>query len=513
MKRALISVSDKTGLIELAQTLSKSGYELVSTGGTAERLQSAGISVTPVSSVTGFPECLDGRVKTLHPKIHGGILAIRDNPDHMRTLVELQIEPIDLLVINLYPFRETVMKEGVTQNQCIEQIDIVCRPMLGTAAKNFHDVTVLVDPQDYARILAEISQDGCTTLQTRRYLARKVFEHTASYDAMIAEYFKTLTNEDPESDLLTIAYERVDTLRYGENPHQKASFYRSVLPSELSLSEAEQLNGKELSYNNIADTDAAVALLREFEEPTVVAVKHANPCGVGSAGSLLEAWQKAYEADSVSIYGGIVAFNRIVDQAVAAATHGVFIEVMIAPDYTPDALALLQKRKNLRVLRLSDVARPIDPHKHAIKHVYGGLLVQDEDTVVLDWETCRTVTREQVSDDQIEDLIFAMKVVKHTKSNAIVLAKDKQTVGIGPGQPNRITSVEIAVRRSDGKAEGSVMASDAFFPFDDCVRAAAQAGVRAVIHPGGSIRDQESIDACDELGLAMVFTGIRHFRH
>ncbi|HBP38184.1 MAG TPA: bifunctional phosphoribosylaminoimidazolecarboxamide formyltransferase/inosine monophosphate cyclohydrolase [Clostridiales bacterium] len=513
IRRAIISVSDKTGILGLAKSLIGAGIEIVSTGGTANLLSQAGLPVTNVSDVTGFPECLDGRVKTLHPKIHGGILAVRGNPEHQARLQELGITPIDLVIINLYPFRKTVLKPGASQEECIENIDIGGPSMLRAAAKNHHDVTVLVDPADYPAVLAEISQFGDTTLPTRFRLARKVFEHTAAYDALIAGYFQ---RESPERDLpdqLTLAYDRIESLRYGENPHQSAVFYREALPVNGSLTQAGKLGGKELSYNNIADTDAALALLREFTEPTVVAVKHANPCGVGSAADLLAAWTKAYEADSVSIYGGIVAMNRTVDLAVAQATKGVFLEVLVAPDFTPEALENLQARKNLRILRLPGAADPFAPGSRCFKQVYGGLLVQDQDTVVYDPAAARTVTTAQPNAMMQADFEFAMKVVKHVKSNAIVLVKDRQTVGIGPGQPNRITSLEIALKHAGAKAAGSILGSDAYFPFSDCVEAAAQGGVAAIIQPGGSIRDQESIDACNKLGLAMVFTGTRHFRH
>ena len=513
MKRALISVSDKTGLTELARELVDLGVELVSTGGTAAMLQKAGLPVIPVADVTGFPECLDGRVKTLHPKIHGGILAIRNNPEHMQTLAELGITPIDLVIINLYPFKATVQKPGVSREDCIEKIDIGGPSMLRAAAKNYQDVTVLVDPADYPQVLSELRLAGQTSPATRFRLARKVFEHTAAYDALIAGYFR---QESPEQDLpaqLTLTYERISSLRYGENPHQPAVFYRDALPLPGSLAMAEQLGGKELSYNNIADTDAAVALLKEFAEPSAVAVKHANPCGAGSAPDLLSAWTKAYEADSVSIFGGILAFNRIVGLDVARATKGVFLEVMIAPDYTPEALANLQERKNLRLLRLPSLSEPISDCAPVLKQVYGGMLVQGQDNRLIDSQACRTVTQTQPDLAVETDLIFAMKVVKHVRSNAIVLVKNLQTVGIGPGQPNRITSVEIAVKNAGARAAGSVMGSDAFFPFADCVQAAAAAGIAAIIQPGGSMRDQESIDACNLAGLPMIFTGIRHFRH
>ena len=513
IRRALISVSDKSGLIGLAQSLNDMGIEILSTGGTASALSQAGLPVINVSDVTGFPECLDGRVKTLHPKIHGGILAIRDNPEHMQRLQELAITPIDLVIINLYPFKKTVLKPGVTAEECIENIDIGGPGMLRAAAKNHHDVTVLVDPADYPTVLSEIKSTGNTTLKTRFGLARKVFEHTAAYDALIAGYFQRETPDVGLPDQLTLTFDRVSTLRYGENPHQNAQFYRESLPVAGSLPQAEQLGGKELSYNNIADTDAALSLLREFSEPTVVAVKHANPCGVGCAETLLEAWQKAYEADTVSIYGGILALNRTVTLDVAQATKGVFLEVLVAPDFTPEALANLQERKNLRILRLPGCADPIAPGSLFLKQVYGGILVQDQDLTVYEKEAARVVTEHQPDAGIQADLDFAMKVVKHVKSNGIVLVKNRQTVGIGPGQPNRITSLQIALDHAGSKASGSVLGSDAFFPFSDCVDAAAQGGVAAIIQPGGSIRDQESIDACNQNGIAMVFTGTRHFRH
>lgn len=511
--RALISVSDKAGLLELAKSLTELGIEIVSTGGTASLLSQAGLPVINVSDVTGFPECLDGRVKTLHPKIHGGILNIRSNPEHQARIRELDITPIDLVIINLYPFRQTVIKPGVSQEECIENIDIGGPSMLRAAAKNHHDVTVLVDPADYPAVLDQIREQGDTTLATRFRLARKVFEHTAAYDALIAGYFQRQSPEGGLPDKLTLTFDRVSPLRYGENPHQAAEFYQEALPVAGSLAQAEQLGGKELSYNNIADTDAALNLLKEFSEPTVVAVKHANPCGVGSSASLLVAWEKAFSADPISIFGGIVAMNRTVDLETALATKGVFLEVFVAPDFTPEALENLQARKNLRILRLPHCEKPIPAGSLALKQVYGGLLVQNQDTELYNESESKVVTEQQPDASLQADLVFAMKVVKHVKSNAIVLVKDLQTVGIGPGQPNRITSVEIALKNAGDKALGSVMASDAFFPFTDCVEAAANGGIVAIIQPGGSIRDQESVDACNARGLPMIFTGMRHFRH
>ncbi|MDD2533727.1 MAG: bifunctional phosphoribosylaminoimidazolecarboxamide formyltransferase/IMP cyclohydrolase [Eubacteriales bacterium] len=513
MKRALISVSDKNGLIELATELNNLGIEIISTGGTANVLVRAGLPVINVSEITNYPECLDGRVKTLHPKIHGGILAIRDNEQHMKTLKQLEITPIDLVIINLYPFKATVQKSGVTQEECIENIDIGGPSMLRAAAKNHNDVTVLVDPADYAHVLSEIKSSGNTTHDTRFKLAKKVFEHTAAYDALIANYFLTQSQSAELPNNLTVTYERVSGLRYGENPHQNASFYREALPKVGSLTEAKQLGGKELSYNNIADTDAAIALLKEFTEPTVVAVKHANPCGVGSAVELLDAWTKAFEADKISIFGGIVALNRPVTRAVAEAMKDVFLEVIIAPDYDEDALTVLTAKKNLRLLRLPSVAEPIKKGELMLKQVFGGLLVQDQDTDVLPQNQYQVVTEVPPTTAAEADLLFAMKVVKHVKSNAIVLVKNLQTVGIGPGQPNRITSAGIAIKNAGEKAQGSVLGSDAFFPFADTVEAAAAAGISAIIQPGGSLRDQESIDACNRAKIPMVFTGMRHFRH
>ncbi|MGI6334087.1 MAG: bifunctional phosphoribosylaminoimidazolecarboxamide formyltransferase/IMP cyclohydrolase [Saccharofermentanales bacterium] len=513
IKRAIISVSDKTGLTELARELVDLGIELISTGGTANHLKAAGLPVIPVTDITEFPECLDGRVKTLHPKIHGGILAIRSNPEHMDRLAELAISPIDLVIINLYPFKQTIMQPEAGFAECIENIDIGGPSMLRAAAKNHQDVTVVTDPSDYPKVLAEIRELGDTRPATRFDLAKKVFEHTAAYDTLVAGYFSAQSTNSDLPDQLTLTYERVSGLRYGENPHQRADFYREVIPVPGSLPLAGQLGGKELSYNNIADTDAALALLREFSEPTVVAVKHANPCGVGSADNLLDAWNKAYEADSVSIYGGIVAMNRQVTLDVARATKGVFLEVLAAPDFTADALAELKTRKNLRILHLPDCADPPAAGRRYLKQVYGGLLVQDQDATVCEKASVRVVTERQPDEEDMIDLEFGMKVVKHVKSNAIVLVKNRQTIGIGPGQPNRITSLRIALEHAGAKAIGSVLASDAFFPFDDCVDAAAAGGVKAIIQPGGSIRDQDSIDACNKHGLTMLFTGMRHFRH
>jgi len=513
IKRAIISVSDKTGIADFSRKLTDLGIEILSTGGTAKLLKQEGIPCREVSEITGFPECLDGRVKTLHPRIHAGILAIRSNPEHMKRLEELGIDTIDMIVVNLYPFKATIQKPKVEFEECVENIDIGGPSMLRAGAKNHQDITVVTDPSDYDTILRQISAAGDTNYQTRFYLAKKVFEHTAAYDALIAQYFLSRTPETELPDSYTLTFDKVSELRYGENPHQKATFYKNALPVPGSLSEAVQKNGKELSYNNISDTDATICCLKEFSEPTIVAVKHANPCGVGSAGTIFEAWQKAYEADSVSIFGGIVAANREIDAQTAEEMSKIFLEVVVAPSYTPEALEILCRKKNLRVLELPAISSPIPENELNYKRVLGGLLVQDHDRTVYDRKDIHTVTKAEPDASLIEDMEFAMKVVKYVKSNAIVVVKNKQTLGVGPGQTNRIGSAQIAFAFAGDKARGAVLGSDAFFPFSDCVEAAHEAGIAAIVQPGGSIRDQESIDACDKYGIAMVFTGTRHFRH
>jgi len=511
-KRAILSVSDKTGIVELSKGLEKAGLELVSTGGTARAIREAGIAVTEVSEITGFPECLDGRVKTLHPKIHAGVLAIRDNADHMEQLTKLDVTPVDFVVINLYPFKQTIRKEGVSREEAIENIDIGGPTMLRAAAKNWQDVAVMIDPADYIPVLEEYVQFGEVSRETKFRLAAKVFEHTAHYDALIADYWRKQTGGGfPE--LLTVTYEKQQDLRYGENPHQQAVFYREVLPPAGSLSKAEQLHGKELSFNNINDTNGALDLLREFTEPTVVAVKHANPCGVGSADTVHEAYMKAYEADPVSVYGGIIVTNRELDEATAAEIHKIFIEIVVAPSYTDEALDILKKKKNIRVLLLPDIATPLPEGVWDMKKVVGGLLVQEADRVMLPREEPKVATKRRPTEAEMEDLLFAWKVVKHAKSNGIAIAKDKQSLGVGPGQVCRIWPTQQAIEHAGEAVKGAVLASDAFFPFDDCVKEAAKAGITAIIQPGGSIRDEDSIKACDENGIAMVFTGMRHFKH
>lgn len=517
IRRALISVSDKTGVVEFAKGLEKLGVEIISTGGTAELLAESGVKVVPVSEITGFPEILDGRVKTLHPKVHGGLLAIRENEVHMRQIKDLGIEPIDLIAVNLYPFRQTIEKPGVTFEEAIENIDIGGPAMLRSAAKNHEGVIVICDPVDYSEVLEELKTKGDVGKKLRRKLALKVFEHTAFYDAMISDYLRKNigAEEEGETDIfpknLTLAFEKAQELRYGENPHQRASFYREAGDISGTIAGARKLSGKELSFNNINDADAALSLVLEFEEPCAVAIKHTNPCAVACGRDIHEAFLKAYEADPVSIFGGIVALNRTVDLKTAEALSEIFLEIVMAPGFEPEALELLKAKKNLRLLEVDMKKR-----KKAgwdIKKVSGGILVQDPDEKDFAKEDLKVVTRRAPTAEEMEDLLFAWKVVKHVKSNAIVLARDKVTVGIGMGQVNRIWPTQQSIAWAKDRAKGAVLASDAFFPFSDVVETAAAAGITAMIQPGGSVRDEDSIKAADEKGMAMVFTGIRHFRH
>ena len=509
IKRALISVSDKGGIVALATELNRLGVEILSTGGTAKLLREENIPVKDVSEVTGFAECLDGRVKTLHPVIHGGILAIRDNKEHMETLNTLGITPIDLVVINLYPFKETIQREGVTFEEAIENIDIGGPTMLRSAAKNYRDVTVVTDPRDYQQVLEEIQKQGETSLETRYKLALKVFQHTSHYDTLIANYLGgDLMKSLPE--VLTLTFEKQQDLRYGENPHQKASFYREVGRQRGSLVEGKQLQGKELSFNNINDANGALALLKEFEEPTVVAVKHTNPCGVATGETIFEAYCKAFEADPLSIFGGIVAANETIDGATADKMADIFLEVIIAPAFTEEALVVFSKKKNLRLIELQDIKykKAID---YDIKKVVGGILLQQQDDILL--EDTKVVTKRQPTEAEMKDMIFALKIVKHVKSNAVVIVKNQQTLAVGPGQTSRIWALQNAIGNSNHDLKGSIFASDAFFPFSDCVEEAARSGITAIIQPGGSVKDEDSIRACDEAGLSMVFSGVRHFKH
>jgi phosphoribosylaminoimidazolecarboxamide formyltransferase/IMP cyclohydrolase len=512
MKRALLSVSDKTGIVDFAKELAALGYEILSTGGTATALRENGVAVTNVSDVTGFPECLDGRVKTLHPMIHAGILAMRSNPEHMKQIKELGVEPIDIIAINLYPFKKTILKEGTTFEEAVENIDIGGPTMIRAAAKNHPDVAVIVDPADYSAVIEQLKNGGIS-LEAKKELALKVFEHTAAYDALIADYFRKQLGKSPFADNLTLTFEKVQSMRYGENPHQKAAFYKQIGHYEGTLAAAEQLSGKELSYNNINDTNGALDLLKEFEGKTaVVAVKHANPCGVGVGETVYDAYMNAYNADPVSIFGGIVAVNATVDAKTAEKMHEIFLEIVIAPDFTDEAIKILSAKPNLRIMKLPAITKRNTPDMLDMKKVAGGLLVQELDCSLYGGEL-KCVTDRAPTEDEMKALDFGWTVVKHTKSNAIVLAKENMTVGVGPGQTNRITALELAVKYAGDKAKGSVLASDAFFPFDDCVEAAHKAGITAIIQPGGSIRDEDSIKKCNEYGIAMVFTGQRHFKH
>jgi phosphoribosylaminoimidazolecarboxamide formyltransferase/IMP cyclohydrolase len=516
--RALISVSDKTGIVEFAKELVSLGVEIISTGGTYGKLKEAGIPAIEISELTGFPECLDGRVKTLHPAVHAGLLAVRSNPSHMKQLEDLKIEPIDIVVVNLYPFKATILKEGVTRAEAVENIDIGGPTMLRAAAKNYQDVTVLVDPGDYEKVLSELRTNHEVSLDTKFYLMQKVFMHTSAYDTLIANYITKERKDKQLPETLTMTFEKIQDMRYGENPHQSAAFYREVGRKKGSITDAVQLNGKELSFNNINDTNGALELLKEFTEPTVVACKHGNPCGVGSADNILDAWYKAYDADKVSIYGGILVVNREVTLALAEEMKKIFLEVIVAPSYEKAALELLQTKKNLRVLELKDIEVPQDENAYDLKKVNGGLILQTIDNQLLIEENLKVVTEKAPTAKEMEDLRFAWRVVKFVKSNGIALAKDKQSIGIGPGQVCRVWPTKQAIEHAkelidENITKGAVLASDAYFPFDDCVEAAHQAGITAIIQPGGSIRDEDSIQKCNEYGIAMVFTGMRHFRH
>ncbi|WP_100012511.1 bifunctional phosphoribosylaminoimidazolecarboxamide formyltransferase/IMP cyclohydrolase [Lentibacillus sediminis] len=505
-KRALISVSNKENVTPFAKGLVELGYELISTGGTLLTLQEAGLPAKSVEEVTGFPEIMDGRVKTLHPSIHGGLLAKRDHPEHMNQLEENRISPIDMVAVNLYPFKQTLQKSGVSDAEIIENIDIGGPSMLRAAAKNFADVTVVVDPADYDGVLADLQSKRLDEAK-RKALAAKVFRHTANYDAMIAGYFA----DENFPETYTVTYEKKQDLRYGENPHQQAAFYQDPLQEAMSIASAEQVHGKELSFNNIQDANAALETLADYAEPAAVAVKHMNPCGIATADRVFEAFQKAYAADPLSIFGGIVAINREIDADTAEKLSQIFLEIVIAPSFTEAALETLTRKKNIRLLKLEMAGSKKEQHK--LTTVRGGVLVQQEDAGDMTAEDLTVATKRQPTEQEIKDLLFAWKAVKHVKSNAIVLGKDNQTVGIGAGQMNRIGSAQIAIEQAGDKAAGAVMASDAFFPMPDTVEAAVKAGVTAVIQPGGSKRDQDSVDVCDEHGIAMVYTGMRHFKH
>jgi len=521
IKRALLSVSDKTGLVDLAQALADKGVEILSTGGSAKVIRDAGIPVKEVADHTGFPEMMDGRVKTLHPKIHGGFLALRDNDDHVAAMEEHAIGGIDLVAVNLYPFEATVAS-GADFDTCIENIDIGGPAMVRSAAKNHAFVTIVTDPADYAEIIAQIGAEGGTTHAVRKKLAAKAYARTAAYDTAISQWYAE-QNGVTFPDRLTVAGAKVQECRYGENPHQVAAFYKNG-ENRPGIATATQHQGKELSYNNLNDTDAAFELVSEFDPatPTVAIIKHANPCGVAVGGTLLEAYEKALKCDPVSAFGGIVALNQTLDARTAEAIIKVFTEVIIAPEVTDEAKAIIGAKKNLRLLTTGGLADPAQAAK-MVKTVAGGFLVQNRDTGRISLDDLKVVTKREPSEAELQDLLFAFQVGKHVKSNAIVYVRDGMTVGIGAGQMNRRDSSRIAAIRAGEAAEmagdaeslakGSVVASDAFFPFADGLMAAAEAGATAIIQPGGSMRDDEVIAAADEAGLAMVFTGMRHFRH
>jgi len=513
--RAIISVSDKAGVTGFAQGLSQLGFEIFSTGGTKKALGEAEVPVKSISEITGFPEILDGRVKTLHPAVHGGILAKRNLPSHMAELAKNNIETIDLVAVNLYPFVQTVSKEGVTLDDALENIDIGGPTMIRAAAKNFPGVVVVVDPADYQPVLEKLRAGGLE-LAERKRLAQKAFQHVAVYDTAISQYLRQDTEAFPNE--MTIALKKRYGLRYGENPHQQAAFYAELSVGKRKLTGitwAEQLWGKELSFNNILDADAAWGAVTDFAAPSVAIIKHTNPCGLASHDDIAGAYVRALSGDPVAAFGGIVASNRKITLAMAEGIKPVFYEIVIAPEYEAEALELLKRKKDLRILvaELPPGYGRAEPGYLDFRRVKGGFLVQSSDTLPEDSVSLRTVTTREPTKSEIEDLLFAWRAVKHVKSNAIVLAKDKTLLGMGAGQPSRIVSAQIAKEKAGEKAGGSVLASDAMFPFPDVVKAAAAAGVTAIVQPGGSIRDEESIKAADKHNIAMVFTGERHFRH
>ena len=508
--RALISVSDKNGVVEFAQQLRSLGWEIIATGGTMKLLRDSGLEVINISDVTGFPEICDGRVKTLHPKVHGGLLARRDDESHLKALKDNSIEFIDMVCVNLYPFRQTIAKPDVTMEDAIENIDIGGPSMLRSAAKNYKDVTVVCDPADYAQIIDEIKATGNTTVETRLQLSAKAYTHTAEYDSMIATYMRKAAGLNEK---LFLEFDLVQGLRYGENPHQQAKFYGSAEAGSFSLANAKQLNGKELSYNNIQDANAAHSIVREFDEPFCVGLKHMNPCGAAIGKDVVDAWTKAYEADKVSIFGGIVAVNREVNREAAELMKPIFLEIIMAPSFSDEALEVLSTKKNLRLLQV-DMSKD-DSVVNQYVSVNGGLLVQDLDKTTATVTADMCVTDVKPTEEQVTDLNFGWRVVKHVKSNAIVVVKNGHTVGVGAGQMNRVGSAEIALKQAQaaGFTEGLVLASDGFFPFDDTVTLAAQYGVTAIVQPGGSVRDEDSVKKANECGITMVCTGMRHFKH
>ena len=508
--RALVSVSDKAGVVEFCQNLVRLGWEIIATGGTQKLLEESGVKTIGISDVTGFPEICDGRVKTLHPKVHGGLLARRDDENHLKALKDNSIEFIDMVCVNLYPFRQTIAKPDVKMEDAIENIDIGGPSMLRSAAKNYRDVTVVCDPEDYARIIREIEAGGNTTLETRLQLSAKAYTHTAEYDMCIATYMR---KQAELNEKLFASFDLVQSLRYGENPHQSAKFYASAERVPFSLATAKQLNGKEMSYNNIQDANAALNIVREFKEPFAVGLKHMNPCGAAIGKDIKEAWVKAYEADTVSIFGGIVAVNREITKEVAELMKPIFLEIIMAPSFSEEALEILTTKKNLRLLQVE--MGELNSVQTQYVSVNGGLLVQQLDTDTKEVVADMCVTERKPSAQELEDMNFGWRIVKHVKSNAIVAVKDGHTVGVGAGQMNRVGSAEIALKQAQaaGFTEGLVLASDGFFPFDDTVTLAQQYGVTALVQPGGSVRDEDSVKKANEFGMTMLVTGMRHFKH
>ncbi len=508
--RALISVSNKTGVVELARGLQELGIEIISTGGTAKVLKENGVKVKDISEITGFPEMMDGRVKTLHPKVHGGILALRDKVEHIQELRKHGITPIDLVVVNLYPFEETIRKSDSIED-AIENIDIGGAAMLRSAAKNYRYVAVVANPKEYGNVLEELRENDCTLSdETRERLAVDAFAHTARYDTIISNFLRTKFGIEGFPELLTISYKKIQDLRYGENPHQKAAFYRDDI-KEPSVVNARKLWGKELSYNNILDLEAALETVGEFENPACVIIKHNNPVGVATTNNVLEAYKLAHQTDPTSAFGGIVAFNREVDRKTGQEMSNIFLEAIIAPKFSREALDILMKKKNIRLLEVE--VRPEQRGGEEIKSVGGGLLVQERDIKELEACNLKIVTKRAPTDEEMKSLLFAFKIVKHCKSNALVFAKDKRTVSLGFGQPSRVDATRIGVQKGGENVKGSVVASDGFLPFRDVVDVVAEAGVTAIIQPGGSVRDAEVIDAANQHGITMVFTGVRHFKH
>ncbi len=508
--RALFSVSDKTGVVDFAKELVGLGWEIIATGGTMKLLQDAGLDVINISEVTGFPEICDGRVKTLHPKVHGGLLGRRDLDSHIAQLKENGIEFIDMVCVNLYPFKQTIAKPDVTMEDAIENIDIGGPSMLRSAAKNWSAVTVVCNPENYAKIIAEIKETGNTTKETRLQLSAEAYTHTAEYDMMIAAYMRKAAGLNEK---LFLEYDLVQSLRYGENPHQEAKFYSKAECGSYSLANAKQLNGKELSYNNIQDANAALCIAREFDEPFCVGLKHMNPCGAAIGTDVVDAWTKAYEADKVSIFGGIVAVNREINKEAAELMKPIFLEIIMAPSFSPEALEILSTKKNLRLLQV-DMTKD-DSTVDQYVSVNGGMLVQNLDKKTVEVTADMCVTETKPTTEQITDLNFGWRIVKHVKSNAIVVVKDGKTLGVGAGQMNRVGSAEIALKQAKaaGFTEGLILASDGFFPFDDTVTMASQFGVTAIVQPGGSVRDEDSVKKANECGITMVCTGMRHFKH